>query len=480
MKIGITLRPMILISIIFCQLAFSNELVIFLGASDLGSNDLKDNYSSKIIDIAKKQKVQLKIITVDTKLPESVKFLPSLYFQNHKGRSLYLGRYTNTEKLEKFIQTKKLIPTKNQTSNIENSITLEKNNFKMFVRLKITDLAGALPTDFDQVKFKREAKSYILSSFNDLKANNNSIQETGDRTIYFDIYPWRGPGNTLAVKIAIYSQFDCHSPIYSSSKALTGQFENMEQVLSSITKDFEVKLKELLEFSKNGDAINFNLSQERVSWKKFGLPLPVKPSGHTDIDLNTLKLSKKWQHTKIESDNMPAAVYFNFPAPLDHYQGHFTKSTSELTLTEGDTETDHKKLSFKDVKGSGTVTIANLDMGNQYLNESAISTINSQEKTAELQFKNVNFLENNTDLRFGEIFPVTGSGFLTMKGKTIPVFLRGDAGLILNEESKPRLFISFKYRVNINSNFEISGPDNSTESNNLIDYNIIMEMEPVL
>jgi hypothetical protein len=119
-------------------------------------------------------------------------------------------------------------------------------------------------------------------------------------------------------------------------------------------------------------------------------------------------------------------------------------------------------------------------MGNQHLNESAISSINSKEKTAELKFEKINFLDNSTILRFGEIFPIIGSGSMTMKGNTVPVFLKGDAGLILNEDSKPRLFINFKYRVNINTNFEISGPDSTTESNNLMDYNIVMEMEPVL
>ncbi len=448
---------------------FSNELVVFIG-DDHGSLDFQKNVLPEIKKMTAQDKISLKVID---DLPSDVKFTPSLYFQNYKGRSLYLGRYNNLKKIKKFITTTKIIPQTSQIATIENTHVLSKLNYNLFVRLKITDFSGVIEQGFDQSKFKKRIQQILTQKFNLIKFKSLIEQKTGDRTFYFDIYPWKSKNGDMALSLAIYSQFDCHNPVFSTKTSLNGKIESLDTLVSSAAQLLETELLNILSSSPQGDALNIIKEISHKKWSEIGLSLPKKPEGIKDIDPSKLKVVQKWKYSKKVNDSKTPAVFFNFPAPLDHYQGQILDSDAHLVLND--------RNEFVNVTGLGVVDTTSLDMGDDSLNDTARSSISALEfKKASLEIIKLNFIDSiNKGLVPGQIFPIIGQGRFKMKNLSSDVVLKGEAGVILNAQSQLRLFISLKYRVNIKSPFGISGPDSSVEANNLMDYQVLMEMEPV-
>ncbi len=466
------MKFLVLFFILFSQV-HANELIVFLGDKDKGSIDLKSKLKD-IKKIAKQKKITVKIIKSSNSLPKKIKFLPSLYFQNYKGRSLYLGRYNNFEKIKKFLQAAKYVLAPDDKIQIKDALLIEKENFNVFVRLKITELSGTIPSDFDSKAFQKKLSSQLIPLFNEIVSKNKAIQETGDRTFYFDIYPWRGKDNKLVLNLAIFSQFDCHNPVYKTSSPLSGNFDNPEKLLFDVAKTFESELNNVLKNSTDGDAINFDLKGiNRVSWEELGLHLPKKNLNNTEVDLSQIKLTRKWVYIKKKSDkNKPAAVFFNFPAPLEHYSGEVRESAAYIVLSED--------LKFENVSGKGKVKTRSLAMGSSLLNSSARGEIDARDfPDSKLEIKKLNFIDPETgNLKLGNISTIQGEGIFYLKDKSVPVKLLGEVGFILGNNLEGRLFLNFKYRVNTKKAFGISGPDDSTRANDFMDFNILMEMEP--
>ena len=91
--------------------AASGELIVFLGdAKNPVERDFKEKYLPQIKEVAKAQGVTVIEKSITKAAPENVHFTPAMYYQNHLGRSLFLGRYQSLDKVKTFLRTVARMP----------------------------------------------------------------------------------------------------------------------------------------------------------------------------------------------------------------------------------------------------------------------------------------------------------------------------------------------------------------------------------
>ena len=109
-----------------------------------------------LADLAKILNLQFKVHEAGDGLPVEVTTLPSIYFQNRKGRSKYYGRYTNLDRIQNFVRTCKLVHKKDGVSPNKDLLVWKNGKADIDAPLKISPLAGTTPKDFDADNFKKE------------------------------------------------------------------------------------------------------------------------------------------------------------------------------------------------------------------------------------------------------------------------------------------------------------------------------------
>ena len=89
-------------------------LIIFLGADDAyptaGLRALLDDYRA----LGEELDVDLQLRTLDGGAPAQIVITPLVVFQNHRGRSIYQGRYDTLDRVRNFVRTSRVIPQSKQ------------------------------------------------------------------------------------------------------------------------------------------------------------------------------------------------------------------------------------------------------------------------------------------------------------------------------------------------------------------------------
>ena len=91
--------------------ANNGQLLVFLHQVDHPvSQDFSTKYLPQLQAMAAAQDISLQVIEVKDAAPELITLTPAIVFQNHLGRSLYIGRYHYIDKVKTFIRTVKRLP----------------------------------------------------------------------------------------------------------------------------------------------------------------------------------------------------------------------------------------------------------------------------------------------------------------------------------------------------------------------------------
>ena len=191
-----------------------DQLIIFNRSNSAGAGKtFHEKYLPKIAALAKERNVELKVLAPRDGAPPEVTITPSIFFQNHKGRSLYVGRYSYVDKIGHFMRTARAIPLKTAANVKEKEPAYLTGRSLVVAPLKITELKGEFPESVSRYDFYSKAYPAIAMNFEKLSMQEKTEMGASDRAFYMDFYPMQNANGELEIELALYSQFSCIEPV---------------------------------------------------------------------------------------------------------------------------------------------------------------------------------------------------------------------------------------------------------------------------
>jgi len=385
-----------------------DQLIVFVNSE---SPILDGEDMDALKKLAEDIELEFEVKDIAEGAPQEVTYTPSIVFQNSEGRSFYYGRYKKISRVKNFIRASRLAH-QGDTDNVKKNILVWKNGrTAVTAPIKLTDLAGEVPSGFDQATFVREAKANIAQGMSDFGEMSEFEQTRTTRSFYFNLYPYLSDGS-LTISAEIYSQYNCVKPVFQQfDEALaSGTWRNRDKVFAEAGKLIEAEIKRQTKNLENGDALAFISDDIPVkSWTALGLELPEKPQNQVNIKNEGAKISQNWTVEPPQNKNEPILI-FSFLPPLDSYAGEATALSGTLNLGENNR--------LEGAKGSFEVQISDITMG-------------------------LDDLDNE----------------VTMLGLETPLDVSAQIEPLINEKGEAALQVSATFLLPLYSVFKVAGPD---------------------
>ncbi len=396
---------------------------------------------------------------------------PLVVFQNHRGRSIYQGRYTTLDRVRNFVQTSRFMPQGDEKRKIEDAIGMRDGRSTVVLPLKVTDLVGAPPEDYSHPTFIKEIRTAFKEK--PMKPSGplgDVALGRSDRLFYVDLYPYRSEDGTLYLSMAVFSQFHCHEPVFTTgNEPIAAPWDQRGQAISEAVVLANNIVREKINTSAIGDGFNvIAADRASVSWEDFGLPLPPKPANAVNVDPASIVLSREWT-VDVAAQQQRPAVQFGFGAPLEMYSGQATELTGQLTLGEG--------LSLADASGKFVVPIKAVTMGEPALDLEIFGWL-AGKKHPDSDFTFDRIETSESKLVFGQVIPGVLVGQFTMKGMTIDLSVPVSIEAILGSDGQPRVTIDGRWTIDITNPFGVAGPDGPEDVASTLIYRCHIVLAP--
>lgn len=395
--------------------------------------------------------------------PEGVGLTPLIAYQNHRGRSIYQGRYTTLDRVKNFVRTSRFLPQGDEPLVREGLPVRDLGRAKIGTPIKVTPLAGLTPDGFDAEGFDEEMHEAIGSADERYAMHDRVELGRSDRLFYVDFYPYRSEDNQLYLSLALFSQFHCHEPVFTlMDGSLYGPWEERGAVFARGMRRMTAEIDRLLAESELGDGFDVVPSDaDTVTWEALGLPLPPEPEGASAEDLAGIELGRGWE-VDTEAQAERPAVQFTFPAPLDAYAGEVTDVTGDLTLGEN--------LSLVGMRGTFYADPASVTMGEPDLDDSIHTTMLEVAAHPDSYFTIENVESEFAEPAFGQVAAAVLHGTFTMKGVSVPLSVPVSVEAFLGGDGKPRLSIDGRWELRLQDPFGIAGPPGDPPANDTLIY----------
>ncbi|MEO1235865.1 MAG: YceI family protein [Planctomycetota bacterium] len=404
--------------------------------------------------------------------PEAVGITPLIAYQNHRGRSIYQGRYETLDRVKNFVRTSRFLPQGDEKLIKRNLPVWDRGRSKVATPIKVTPLTGATDKLGDAADtFGNMAQLAIGSADDRFVMRDEAELGRSDRLFYVDFHPYLGRNGRLYLSLAIFSQFHCHDAVWTlSDGSVSGPIDDAEAVFAEAYRLMTDEIVRLLGGSELGDGFDVIAQGTPVkAWEELGLPLPPAPEGASAEDLASVELVQEWVIDTAAQDRRPA-VQFAFPAPLDAYSGEASKVFGGLTLGDD--------LALAGMTGTFSADPASVTMGEPDLDRHIHRSLL---RVAEYPESNFVIESIDTDAgqpAFGVIAPAVLHGSFTMKGQTIPLSVPVSVEAFLGDDGKPRLSIEGRWEVRLLEVFGIEGPPGDAPANDTLIYTCYLVFEP--
>jgi polyisoprenoid-binding protein YceI len=393
----------------------------------------------------------------DGGVPAEITTTPAIVFQNAKGRSIYSGRYVSFSTVVNFVRNCRFFPAETSNDDCKKDVLYLKNGRTTLVSpLKITDVSGNMPKDFDQKAFKTAATAAILrgcASKSEVAkrfqlATQQICKGKTDRAFYMDFHTYRHTDSTYFLTVELYSQFSCIDPIYTNKgEAFMGK--DIMPLFEKAAKTLDAEVFKAIKGSEIGDAVSFISDKTAVkSWEELNLPLPKeikKPTANPVV--SNVEIPKNWNYAGA-LDNETPVLQFRFLPPLNRYAGEVKKMTGSMKMADAKTIT---AAYFE-------ATMNSLTMGAEDFDHKVLEKYIKVQRypDAKFSFQNVVLPKN---LKVGEVveLPIKGNFIFMKKEKELTVNAKFMP--ILDDNGKPQMEISVQFGLNITDGYGIQGPD---------------------
>jgi len=291
-----------------------------------------------------------------------------------------------------------------------------------------------------------------------------------DRLFYVDVYPYRSKDGTLYLSLAVYSQFHCHEPVFTTGDApIAGPWDQRGSVIERAVRQATREVLAQINGSKIGDGFDaVPADKPTATWEQLGFALPPKPPGAADIDPASIELVRAWR-VDVAAQKQRPAVTFAFPAPLDNYAGRVRTLTGEMTLGDG--------LALPATTGRFAVPINAVTMGEDELDSEIFGWLKGQDHPeSSFTFSGI---ETEVDaLAFGQVIPGVLVGRFEMKGMGIDLRVPASIEAVVGGDGRPRVTIDGRWAIDIADPFGVAGPDGPPDARNTLVYQCHIVLEP--
>jgi hypothetical protein len=451
----------------------AGELIVFTSQADHPvSQDLVQKYLPQIEAMAKAQDIAVKVITVTDAAPELVTFTPAIVFQNHLGRSLYVGRYHYIDKIKTFIRTVKRLPQQTVDNEKHDVLVARLGRSALVTPVKLTDLAGSLPAKFNQAAFHKEALNALAAGMKQYKFHSLYHPQRTERLIYTAFYPYRGEDGKLFVSAEMYSQFNCVDPIYKRfDQPFEGTWQQRKQLFMTIGAAIEAEVMQQLSRTDKGDGlVPLPATVKTVSWESLGLPLPpAPPASEAGVASAPARLSQQWSFAGPVEQDIPV-VGFAFPAPIDYYAGELSDLQGNLSLGDG--------FDMASALGVFSVRMESLTMGDVALDHSVQGMLKMVDHpVSHFIFQKMKTIEN-AKLAFGYVTQFVVLGEFEFMGVKAPAEVTAQVEPVLDEAGAPRLQVFASFTIRLQERYGVKGPDGPADAKDTVNFTLNFLLQP--
>lgn len=454
--------------------AQNGQLIVFMDASETVVNaDFSKNWLPKIKEMGAAQGIEVLEMDISKGAPELVKATPSIFFQNALGRSAYIGRYQLIDKLKTFIRTVSRMPQQAATNEKHDVLVWKQGRATVYCPIKITELAGAKPKNFDQEKFTKDAFKALDRVSKEFEFYSIFPAQRSDRAMYWALYPYLGEDGKFFLSAEMYSQFNCVEPIYKRfDNAFSGNWKNWEAVFEEAGQTMEKMVAEKLRATDKGDGmIPVPSSIKSKNWEELGLPLPKPVAGTATQAVKVVDLAQNWTFAGPIGDGTPV-LGFSFLAPLDYYAGEIDRLFGDLYL--------NKEKDLNAATGSFGVEMEALSMGDPSLDAHVHEMLDILEfPKAYFTFQKILSAESPL-IHFGNVSQFVVAGELNFMGIKAPLEVISQIEPILNDAGEARLQVLASFSLRLKDKFGIKGPDGPEPASDTMQFLMNFLLQPKL
>ncbi len=447
-------------------------LVVFTqpGASKVAAH-FDDNALEPIREAAAALEVPVHVVDARGGVPAEVKLTPLLVYQNHRGRSVYQGRYATVERVATFLRTGRYHPQQPVDLVRQNTPIWQRGRMKIATPIKIAALTGTLPEGHDPERFTQRARAAVLQGFEKLTDAEEVRLGRADRLYYLDFYPWRSEDGALYLSVRLYSQFHCEEPVFTlPGEKLNDRWEKHEELFTRAALVLEQAMRDDMARSTIGDGFDpVPAEVATISWEALGLELPAAPEKTVQVPDGTGALAREWRVVPA-SPTEPAMIQYHFAPPLESYTGEVVGMRGELRLgADG---------ALAETRGRFIAETASVRTGVEDLDTIIKSGfVLAVDDYPESTFTLERLETDGTTVRFGESVTGTMYGTFTLKEHSIPLEARTVLEPTVTVDGAPRLSLRASFTLRIDT-FGLDGPDGAPEparSTVLVDVRALLE-----
>lgn len=432
--------------------AEAGRLIAFYdsAANSAAAREFRANALPEIAGVAETLGVTLTEWDIQNGAPAEVTHTPLLVYMNHRGRSVYQGRYSTPERLRTFIRIAQRQPQTPEEISFDNAAVWREGRAEVAAILKVAPLQGTKPDGYEEEAFRDAAAEAVFSGMRLFEQETPVTVERAQRRFYFDINPWASTDGTLFLSIAVFSQFHCEEPIITNDEEkIIGPWEKREALFVRAAQEFEQRL--VVELAQNTIGDGFQPVTDRVrnlSWEEMGLELPDPPPSRSKA-LVDVELPRAWRVLPRDAGERPS-VMFQFASPLDQYVGQVQQMSGTVTFGP-----DNAVAGMAAAFATDNSTISmGMDDLNAVIQEGMFLGV---AKFPESSFTLESFESDAESLGAA---PLRGTmrGKFTLKDKTIPLTADATFEPYVGDDGAPRLDLAARFELRIDE-FGLPTPD---------------------
>jgi hypothetical protein len=451
----------------------SEQLIVFVqpGPSEV-DRVFQSQQLPAIGEVASGLGVPLHVVAAGGGAPPEVAVTPLIVFQNHRGRSLYQGRTTTPGRVRNFIRTSRFVPQEEAPNRRERIPVWQNGRSRVWAPLKVSAVTGTQPAGYSHEAFLEEALASIVRGFGHFKLQPVVDLGRADRGFYMDFYPWVSPEGTLYLSLALYSQFDCESPIFEKKQdPLTGPWKSRWKLFEQAAALMEAAVVRQIGSPASGDAFDtVAAAVPRLSWEEIGFTLPAAPALAAADSTPDVALARVWTLEGPGPED-PPMIQFRFPAPLDHYAGEVKVAAGRLSLPE--TLAVEGTTGFVEVDTRRAVTL-----GEPVLDEAVRGSALLGARTfPQARFDIQAVSGDGEPIAYGRLTPAAVSGNFTLKGKSVPLSVVAEFEPVIGADGAPRLLVRSPFQIDLRT-FDIEGADGPEPAKYTLLLDVILKLKP--
>ncbi len=443
------------------------RLIVFVQpGSDLARSFEQDDLP-QIVALTQELGITATVVDATSAAPTEVSLTPQLVFQNHRGRSVFEGRYASLDRLRNFLRTARRAPLGPATHAAKDTLVWQAGRVTLTAPIKVGKVTGHPPRGYEHDAFQQEAIAAIDDAQELFRRESEVQLSRGDRAFYMDFYPYLAEDGTLYVSTALFSQFHCKQAVYISPPDAphVGPWSERASVFARAARSLEAELRRQLASSEHGDGFAaLGDDTPLASWAALGLDLPdAPPEAPASAARGPLPQSWALDTSDANSDATPSLL-FHLAAPLDSYRGEVSDLQGRL---DSSTPTAGGEL----VARGASVSMGDPDL-DKWIHSAAVLDV---KQFPEARFS-LDTMTLDQALAWGRLSPMTGQGHFSMRGQTIPMQVRAELEPLVDEAGKTVLAVSGSFDLSLGAPWSVDVPVGDAPENRQLVFDFEFEL----